>query len=372
MSTTLDTARRDAVVEQLFAGTIGALETLHVYLGDRLGLYAALTEVPDASASELAARAGIAERYAREWLEQQAVAGLLDVTGRDDDASARRYRLPPEVAEVMTDAESLNHLAPVAGLVAGICQALPAVLEAFRTGAGVPYADYGPDLRHGIARLNRPMFRHQLAAEWIPALPDIQARLSAGDPPARVADLGCGTGWSSIELARAFPHVRVDGIDLDETSVDEARRNAAEAGVEDRVLFSCREAADPALAGRYDLVMLFETLHDMAHPVEVLSAARAMLAEGGAVLVGDERVAEQFTAPGDELERLNYGWSALHCLAAALVEPGAAGTGTVIRPDTVERYAADAGLRTAVLPIEHDFWRFYRLDPAAPRPRGGG
>ena len=328
-------------------------------------MYVALAEVEDASASELAARAGIAERYAREWLEQQAVAGLLDVTG-GDDAATRRFRLPPEVAEVMTDAESPNLLGPVAGLVAGICQALPAVVEAFRTGGGVPFADYGPDLRQGIARLNRPMFHHQLAAEWIPALPDIQARLQASDPPARVADLGCGTGWSSIELARAFPHARVDGIDLDEASVAEARRNAADVGVADRVTFSCREAADPALAGRYDLVMLFETLHDMAHPVEVLAAARGMLAEGGAVLVGDERVAEQFTAPGDDIERFNYGWSAVHCLAAALVEPGAAGTGTVIRPDTVRRYAAGAGLSSSVLPVEHDFWRFYRLDPTAP------
>lgn len=371
MSTTADTTRRDAVLEQLFHGTIGALETLHVYLGDRLGLYAALAEVPDANAGELAARARIAERYAREWLEQQAVAGLLDVSGGEEDAAARRYRLPPEVAEVMTDADSLNYFAPVTGLVAGICQALPAVVEAFRSGGGVPYAEYGPDLRWGIARLNRPMFRHQLAAEWIAALPDIQARLQASDPPARVADLGCGTGWSSIELARAFPHVRVDGIDLDEASVAEARRHTAEAGLEDRVTFSCREAADPALAGRYDLVMLVETLHDMAHPVEVLAAARGMLAEGGTVLVGDERVAEQFTAPGDELERFNYGWSALHCLAAALVEPGAAGTGTVLRPDAVRRYAAEAGLRTTVLPIEHDFWRFYRLDPLGPAPRSG-
>ncbi len=128
--------------------------------------------------------------------------------------------------------------------------------------------------------------------------------------------------------------------------------------------FAHRDAADPDLTGRYDLVTLFETLHDMAHPVDVLRAARAMLAPDGAVLVGDEKVAETFTAPGNDLERFNYYWSALRCLAAALVEPGAAGTGSVIRPETVRRYATDAGFTAVtVLPIEHHFWRFYRLDP---------
>src|SRR4051794_37540068 len=122
MNTTLNTARRDAVVEQLFLGTIGALETLHVYLGDRLGLYTSLAALPDASAPELAARAGIHERYAREWLEQQAVAGLLDVVTDHDNPSARRFRLPPEVAEVMTDEGSPHLPAPPGHIVGGIRQ----------------------------------------------------------------------------------------------------------------------------------------------------------------------------------------------------------------------------------------------------------
>ena len=363
-ATTRGTSRRDAVVEQLFLGAIGALETLHVYIGDRLGLYVALAGMPDATPNELANTAGIAERYAREWLEQQAVSGLLDVVHDEGDPSTRRYRLPTEVAEVMTDADSLNYLAPLAPLVASLGQTVPAVLEAFRTGSGVPYAAYGEDLRNGIARLNRPMFLHQLATEWIPALPDIQERLQASDPPARVAELGCGSGWASIALARAYPAARVDGIDLDEASIVQARRNAEHAQLGDRIQFDCRDASDPALAGRYDLVMLFETLHDMANPVAVLRAAGAMLARGGAVLIGDEKAAETFTAPGDELERFTYGFSALHCLPAGLTEPDSVATGTVIRPDAVRRFAQQGGFRTAtVLPIEHDFWRFYRLDP---------
>jgi 2-polyprenyl-3-methyl-5-hydroxy-6-metoxy-1,4-benzoquinol methylase len=164
-------------------------------------------------------------------------------------------------------------------------------------------------------------------------------------------------------MAQSYPHARVDGIDLDEASIQEAQRNAEAAGLADAVHFHSGDAGHPALAGHYDLVTLFETLHDMAHPVRVLRAAAALLAPGGAVLVADEKVAETFTAPGDELERFDYGWSALHCLPVALTAAGSAGTGTVIRPDTVRRYAREAGFAgVTVLPIEHDFWRFYRLD----------
>ena len=124
------------------------------------------------------------------------------------------------------------------------------------------------------------------------------------------------------------------------------------------------DASGPGLEGGYDLVTIFEALHDMNHPVAALEAARAALAPGGCVVVGDERVAERFDAPGDEIERFNYGWSVLHCLPVGTTEEGAAGTGTVIRPDTVRAYAAEAGFaRVDVLPVEHDFWRFYRLVP---------
>ncbi len=365
MSTILDSeeiTRRDALADRLFHATIDADEVLNVYLGHRLGLYSSLAVAESASAADLAARAGIAERYAREWLEQQAVAGVIDVDEDSADPATRRFRLPAGHAEVLCNPDSLYFLAPFTALVASLAQAIPLVAKAFRTGDGVPYASY-PDIQAAVSQANRPMFLNQLATEWITALPDIEARLRATDPPARVADLGCGTGWSSVGLARGFPAIHVDGIDVDETSIELAQGNAAASGVADRVTFACRDASDPELAGRYDLVTLFETLHDMAHPVDVLRAARAMLAPGGAVLIGDERVAESFHAPGDELERLNYGFSTLHCLAVALVEPDAAGTGTVIRPATVRRYAGAAGFtKVTVLPIEHEFWRFYRLD----------
>jgi SAM-dependent methyltransferase len=249
----------------------------------------------------------------------------------------------------------------MAGFMAGIAGTMPALEAAFRTGGGVPYAAYGADTRDAIAGLNRPMYRGDLAKEWLVALPDVQARLTAGG--ARVLDLGCGEGWSSVALAEAFPDIRVDGVDLDEPSLVEARRAALRAGVADRVTFT---AADARAAGGttdgYDLICVFEALHDMADPVSVLAAAKERLAPGGAVLIADEKVAETFTAPGDEVERLNYAFSVTHCLPATRAEGAVEEAGTVLRPATVRGYAERAGFaRFEVLPVEHDLWRFYRL-----------
>jgi 2-polyprenyl-3-methyl-5-hydroxy-6-metoxy-1,4-benzoquinol methylase len=150
------------------------------------------------------------------------------------------------------------------------------------------------------------MFLYQLGREWLPAVPDVDRRLRA-DPPAKVADIGCGTGWSSIAIAKAYPKARVDGFDLDEPSIATARENAANAGISDRLTFDARDAASGGDAGTYDLVTAFETIHDMSDPVAALRAMRGLVAPGGAVLVADERVAEAFAAPGDELERFMYG-----------------------------------------------------------------
>jgi 2-polyprenyl-3-methyl-5-hydroxy-6-metoxy-1,4-benzoquinol methylase len=219
------------------------------------------------------------------------------------------------------------------------------------------------DAREAQADMNRPVFLNLLGQEWLPAIPDVHARLQA-DPPARVADVGCGGGWSSIGIARAYPKVHLDGLDVDEPSIALARANAAEAGLADRVSFHARDAADPDLAGRYDLVTAFEVVHDLAQPVEVLRAMRALLADGGAAIVMDEKVAETFAAPGDEVERFMYGFSVLCCLPAGLAESPSAGTGTVMRPATLLRYARAAGFREVeILPIEHDFFRLYRLVP---------
>jgi len=354
----------EALATRIFQDSIASMEIAAMYLGDRLGLYRALRDGGPATSAELAARAGTEERYTREWLEQQAVAGVLRVDDADAAAGARRFTLPEGHAEALLEADSLNCLGPLARLSVGILAPMEQLLEAYRTGAGVPYPDYGADTREGIAEMNRPMFVNQLGRDWIPAMPEVHARLSAG-APARVADVGCGSGWSSISIARAYPGVIVDGFDLDEASIEQASRNAVGAGVTDRVRFACRDAADPDLEGSYDLVTIFEAVHDMARPVEALRTARSLLAPGGSVLVADERVADAFTAPGDETERMMYGFSVLHCLPVGRADAAdSAATGTVMRTGTLREYARAAGFSgVEVLSVEHDFWRFYRLNP---------
>lgn len=353
-------AARDQLVERLFGATIASLDLLHVWLGERLGIYQALAASGPATAAEVAAAVGVDERYAREWLEHQAVAGILAVDDGEDHTT-RRFSVPPGHDEVLLDRDSLSYMTPLALGVVGMARALPDVREAFTTGTGVPYEAYGEDTRHFIGWINRPMFLNLLASEWFPAVPGLVERLGA-DPPARVADVGCGTGWSSIAIARGFPKARVTGLDLDRASIEEARRHAEEAGVADRITFDVRDAADPGLAGSFDLVCAFETIHDMVNPVAALRAMRALRAPGGTVLVADERVADTFTTEVEGGERFQWGWSAIHCLPCALTDEPAAGTGTIMRAPTFRAYAREAGFTDVeVLPIENDFWRFYRL-----------
>lgn len=360
VDTTYD-ARRDAIAARIGEMLVSSMDLLTIYMGERLGLYHALRDEGSANAADLARRAGIDQRYAQEWLEQQAAAGIIDVDDAALPADHRRYTLSPAHAEVLLDPESPSLLGPAARFVVGMAHRLPEVMDAYRTGRGVDWADYGPDVVEAQEALNRPQFQHFVGG-WIEALPDISARLRAG--AGRVADVGCGTGWSSIWIARHFPGVAVDGIDVDAGSIERATAHAAREGVVDRVSFVFADAAAAEGAGRYDLVTMFEALHDMPNPVEVLAAARVLLAPGGAVLIVDERTDDVFTAPTDSADRMFYGFSVLACLPNGRISEPSAATGTVMRPSTVERYAREAGFRGfSILPTEHAQFRFYRLDP---------
>jgi SAM-dependent methyltransferase len=178
-----------------------------------------------------------------------------------------------------------------------------------------------------------------------------------------VADIGCGCGWSSIGLAQGYPKTRVDGYDLDPPSIERARLYAAALKLGERVQFHLQDASDPALEGSYDLVTAFECLHDMSDPVGALSTMRRLAGERGTVLIADERVNDTFTANGNGVDWMMYGWSVLHCLPVGMTGENPAGTGTVMRSGTLKRYASQAGFsRVEVLPIDNDFFRFYRLN----------
>ncbi len=347
-----------ALGDRLVAAVIGAFEAAAVDLGDRLGWYRALASTP-ATAAELADRTDTDPRYAREWLEQQAVAGYLTVDDVAKPADERRYTLPDEHCGVLVDDDDPAFATPLARLAMTFTRNVPRLAEVYRSGGGLSWAEMGPEAREGQAAANRPFFVGPLVTEVLPALPEIDAVLRAGG---RVADVGCGQGWSSIGIASGYPSARVDGFDVDVPSLEQARRNAAAAGVADRVRFTDADVGGLAAVGEYDLVTAFECVHDLPDPVAVLTAMRAMARAGGIVLVVDERVAESFTAPGDERERLMYGYSLTCCLPDAMSARPSAATGTVMRPAALAGYARAAGFSgVEVLAVEHEFFRFYRL-----------
>ena len=357
-----ETGQRDAFVERILTSVGGAFDIFTMHIGFRLGFYDALATESHTSAS-LSEHTQTQERYVREWLEQQTVTGMIEVQNPQAPYIERRFRLPAAHAEVLTDKDSPNYVLPLAPMIAGAVRPLMQLLEAFRNGGGVPYSEYGTDFREGQGAINRVTFLRDLPYEWLPAMPDIHARL-LDERPARVADIGMGAGWSSIGIAQNFPNVFIDGYDLDEPSVELARKNAREAGLNGRVKFQARDAGEADLAGRYDLVMAMECIHDLSDPVSVLSSMRRLAGDKGAVIVVDERVGDSFTPDGNDVEWMMYGWSVMHCLPVGLSEDHdhSAATGTVMRTKTLRQYAREAGFREVeVLPIDNFFFRIYRL-----------
>jgi SAM-dependent methyltransferase len=347
-----------AYSDGLFGAALGAAELTVVHLGRALGLYAALRGQGAISAAELARRAGIDERYGREWLEHQAIAGVVSVPDPAADAAARRYELPEAHAVVLLDEEHPAYVGALADIPAIVARTLDLVSSAFRTGHGVPFAAYG--LHDMQAGFTRPMFANSLVREWLPALADLQARLDAGEA-LRIADFGCGEGWAAIYLAEAYPAIVVEGFDLDDASVAAARRNAAARGVAARARFEVRDVTSPSFVASFDFVYACEVIHDLADPVAALAAMHRMTRADGAVLIIDERADETFAPTADPIQRLLYAFSILHCLPVGRAAEDSVATGTVMRPDTFRRYATDAGFAAVdVLPIEHPMFRFYR------------
>ncbi|HEX2052242.1 MAG TPA: methyltransferase domain-containing protein [Actinomycetota bacterium] len=354
--TSAETITEAALEDRLISSATAALEVYSIHLGRRLGLYRALAEEPR-TAGQLAEAAGIHPRYAREWLEQQAVAGFLSVDNQDADAEERVYRLDSPSAAVFTAEEDVRHVSPLADIVAGIGMTLDKVAAAYRDGSGVSFGDYGPHLMAGQGAINRPAFMQDLVGSWIGAVDGLLDRLRDGG---RIADLGCGVGWGAIAMALQIPGATVIGWDADSGSIEAARRNAETAGA--NVRFELANASALEKEGPFELVTILEALHDMSNPVQVLRAAGSVLAEGGLVLVADEKVADRFTAPGDELERMMYGWSITHCLPAAMADQPSAGLGTVLRAPMVQELGEAAGFRSVeTLDVDAGFFQLHIL-----------
>jgi 2-polyprenyl-3-methyl-5-hydroxy-6-metoxy-1,4-benzoquinol methylase len=348
------------VAGRLFDALVAGTDLLSVYVGDALGYYRALAGREGRTSAQLAAACGVHERYAREWLEQQATTGFLAVDDVGAGPGARVYSLPPGYEGVFVDETSDIFLAPAGRFLRVVGANAEKMLDVYRSGGGMSWDEQGDDARLAQAAFNRPFFLNGLVDGYLKPIDGLDAVLSAEG--ARVAEIGPGGGWAMVAVAKAYPGAQVDGFDLDGPSVTLANANIAEAGVADRAVAHHLDAAAAPGAGAYDLVAAYECIHDMSDPVSVLRAMRRLVKPGGVVLVMDERVAEEFGAFGDAVERLMYGFSLFMCLPDGMSHQPSAGTGTVMRPATLRRYAQEAGfVDIEILPLEHDMFRFYRL-----------
>jgi 2-polyprenyl-3-methyl-5-hydroxy-6-metoxy-1,4-benzoquinol methylase len=352
----------DEFSERIVGAALGWFELMSIHLGDRLGWYDALVAEGPLTAQELASSTSTAPRYAREWLEQQASSGIVHVVVPvDASPDARRYALRAGPAEALADRTSLAYTAPLARMLAASGMQVPALIEAYRTGGGVSWEQLGVHAREAQGDMNRP---------WLEAVPEVFARHAhvhdrLSRPGARVADVGMGEGWSSIAIAAAYPQAQVDGVDVDRPSVEASRAHAEAAGVADRVRFHEADAAGLAELGPFDAAVAFECVHDMPDPVSVLAAMRAATDPDGVVVIMDEAVADEFSPNADDLDRLMYGYSLFICLPDGLSHRPSVGTGTVMRPSTLRRYAQEAGFADLrVLEDGFGFWRFYELTRA--------
>ena len=341
---------------RVFASALGAAETYSIHIGDRLGLYRAM--IPEGKTSMgLAVETGIDERYAREWLEHQATCGIVDVDLSSDDPV---FTLPDTHRDVLTDPASGSYLAPLARMFTTAGERMTLLLEAYRSGGGVSWDSFGQEMRESQADMNRPFFDNDLAGIFADLGPvhDLLTR-----PGARVADVGCGAGWSTLALARAYAEATFRGFDVDLPSIDMAVQNTSEAGLQDRVTFSSDDIVTRADTDDYDVAVAFECIHDMAQPVSVLAAMREMVSDDGIVVIMDEAVSDVFSGQGDGLEKLMYGFSIMICLPEGLSSQPSVGTGTVMRPAKLQAYAAQAGFTGFRALTEAGFFRFYELRP---------
>jgi SAM-dependent methyltransferase len=329
----MDEKKLEAFVEKALGDLGGAMTAALVVIGDKLGLYRAMAGAGALSSAELASKTGTHERSVREWLNGQAAAGYVDF-----DPATGRYALSPEHAVALTDEESP---ACVLGAFQGMMAAtrvVAKVTDAFRTGRGLGWHEHDPELFAGTERFFRPGYHAHLVPEWIPALDGVQAKLEAG---ARVADVGCGHGASTVILAKAFPRSTFVGFDYHAPSIERARERAAEAGVGDRARFEVASAK--SFPGSYDLVTFFDCLHDMGDPVGAAAHVKQALGRDGTWLLVEPKAGDRVEDNLHPLGRLFYSVSTMVCTQASLAQEVGAALGAQAGEAKLREVLTDGG-----------------------------
>jgi SAM-dependent methyltransferase len=330
----LDEARLEAFVGQAVTDMGAAISGLLLHLGDRLGLYKAMAGAGPITPATLAARTGTAERYVREWLGNQAAGGYVSY-----DPGDGTFELPPEQAMVVADENSPVFLGGAFESIASCYTDHNIFIDAFRTGAGVGWQAHDDRLFSGVLRLFRPGYAAHLVNEWLPALDEVVEKLKEG---ASVADVGCGLGASTIIMAEAFERSTFLGIDIHEPSIGAARKAAVEAGVDQRTRFDVATAKEISGTG-YDLVCLFDCLHDMGDPVGAARSIRRALAPDGTLMLVEPMAGDGLEDNLNPVGRTFYGLSTVICTPASRAQEVGLGLGAQAGQARLGRVLAEAG-----------------------------
>lgn len=349
----MDENRAAEFTGRVLADTAAAATIVLAALGDRMGLFKELAAHGPGTSGELASRAGLSERYVREWLGGMFAAGYLTY-----DEAGQRYALPAEHVPTLATEPGPAFFGGVHQELIGAIQRYDQVAGAFRDGGGVRPADLHPDVWTGTSRFTAQWHQNMLVQQWLPLVPDTTAKLQAG---ARVADVGCGTGQALIALARAFPAITGTGYDVHPPAIEQARRAAAEAGVADRISYQVLDAV-AGLPGSFDVITTFDVVHDAVDPLGLLRSIRDALLPGGRYLCLEINCSERAADNAGPIAALLYGFSVMYCMTTSLAE-GGEGLGTLGLPEPVLRQLAGKAGFTQVRHVEMDnpFNRLYEL-----------
>lgn len=352
---TLDAQRAEAFVGKVLGDVAGLFAAKLATIGDRLGLWTDLATRGPATSAELAARADIAERYAREWLAGMHAAGYLEY-----DPATGAYRLPAEHIPVLADEGGPVFFGGVLQEIEGLSVTFDELCAAFRTGGGVPQTSYPDGFYAGLGRFTAGWHENFLVQTWIPSMPDVEAKLRAG---CDVADAGCGAGLALIKLAHAYPDSRYVGYDLLPAQVELARRNVAGAGVADRVTIEVADVA-AGLPGTFDVITTFDVIHDAIDPGGVLRTIRSALRPHGRYVCLDINCSHRPEDNVGPLATLFYGFSVTYCMTTSLAQ-GGAGLGTCgFSPAVVEAMCRDAGFGSVRrIDMDNPFNHLYEVRP---------
>jgi SAM-dependent methyltransferase len=348
----IDREKAKQAALQILDDVASAMHGAMNFIGDRLGLFKAMKDAGPLTIEELAAKTALNQRYLREWLNSMVAAQYLEY-----DPARHTYLLTPEYAVALADENSPYFVGSYFQVVQAVMSVAPKVAEAFRTGGGITQAEYPPWMFEATERNSRPRYQSKLTRKWIPAMPQAVERLQRGGV---AADVGCGGGRAAILIAKAFPTSRLFGFDLHAESIERARRNAAAAGVADRVTFEVANGTQLP-PGKFDLVTTFDVVHDSVDPVGLMSSIRRSLTPGGTYLVQELNVSSEVEENIRPMGKLIYSISTLYCITTSLAQ-GGAGIGAAMGEPKARELAAAAGfMHFRKLPIKDQFAVLYEL-----------